>query len=297
MRHILFSTGLMGPLLILAACASSAPAPEAPSDAAAAVDPGGAAGRTTVPLPNPGEIPAGPEITLKRDDRTGLAEKIGPPPLQDVQSAPVAPEKITGPTPEVSMRYLRNGNTRFRKVLLRKDGQAPADVKRVAAGQRPHAVVIACSDSRVPPEVVFDQKLGEIFVVRTAGQTLSREVVASVEYAVEHLGPRLILVLGHTSCDAVHAAADAIHGHAPPSGALAGSPNLDALVKSLRPRLEQTVRTEPSPGLVNEGWANVRGAARELFELSPYLRARLNEGHLKVVGGLYDLESGAVDFR
>ncbi|MBX3019783.1 MAG: hypothetical protein KF767_17990 [Bdellovibrionaceae bacterium] len=303
MRQILFSTGLLGPLVFLAACASSAPAPETPPPTAPAaiVDPSGS--QTTLPLPKEGENPAGPEITMKRDDKTGvtagLAEKIGPPPVQDITHAKVAPEKQTGPTPEVSMRYLRNGNTRYLKRLLRKDGQGPKDIQRLKTGQKPHAIVISCSDSRVPPEIVFDQKLGELFVIRTAGQTLSPEVVASVEYAVEHLGPRLILVLGHTSCGAVHATSDAIlgHSHAYTKDPLEDSPNIAALIKDLRPRIEQSVRSQPTPRLVNEGWANVRGAAKELFDLSPYLTARLNEGHLKVVGGLYDLESGAVDFK
>lgn len=315
MRHILFSTTFLGPCLFLMACASgstapeaTAPAPVASSSPQATVDPGDP-GQTTLPLPKES---GGPEITLKRDDRTHGApdpsaghggedttEKIGKPPMQDVKAAPVAHEKVVGVAPEISLRYLRNGNIRFRKAFLRKDGQSVSDIKRLTGGQRPHAVVISCSDSRVPPEVVFDQKLGEIFVVRTAGQTLSPEVVASVEYAVEHLGTRMILVMGHTSCGAVHAVADAIHGpgHDHAKGALDDSPNIAALVKDLRPRIEETVRSQPSPRLVNESWANVRGAARELFDLSPYLKAQLAAGHIKVVGGLYDLESGAVDFK
>lgn len=294
MKHILFSTGLWGPMLFLAACASAPSAPEptpAPvANESAVIDPGGPGRNATT---------AGPEITLKRDDKTGLSEKIGPPPLQDVKGAKVAAEKVTGPLPDVSLRYLRNGNIRFIKSYLRKDGQSSKDVKRLANGQGPHAIVISCSDSRVPPEIVFDQKLGEIFVIRTAGQTLSPEVVASVEYAVEHLGPRLIVMLGHTSCGAVHVTSDSIHGHDHPYSKepLDDSKNIQALIKDIRPRIEQTVRSQPSPRLVNEGWANVRGAAKELFEMSPYLTSRLNEGHLKVVGGLYDLESGSVDFK
>ena len=109
--------------------------------------------------------------------------------------------------PDTALKWLMNGNNRFVKTQLRmKEGQKPADIKRLSSGQQPHAIVLSCSDSRVPPELVFDQKLGEIFVVRTAGEALGDNAVGSIEYAVEHLGSRLIVVMGHTSCGAVKAA-------------------------------------------------------------------------------------------
>lgn len=309
MRHSLFLPSLVFITLSTGACSmfSKPDTPAAPSaenstsaplvtgePRIASFDPGGPA-NTVVPLPKEGEnslVDTGPTIVLKKEDKTGVETK-------DVKPAKVATEKTSGPSPDVSLRFLRNGNLRFQKSYVRKDGQAKVDVQRVAKGQKPHAIIISCSDSRVPPEIVFDQKLGEVFVVRTAGQTLSREVVASVEYGVEHLGARLIMVLGHTQCGAVHATAEAIKGHEHPDvkGALDDSENIAALVKNLRPRIEETVRSQPSKNLQTEGWANVRGAARELFQLSPYLQEALRTGQIKVIGALYELETGAVDFK
>jgi len=222
-----------------------------------------------------------------------------PLPTRVVNPAPIHPGLRTGVAPEVALRYLRNGNIRFRKARLRNDGQSPKDLKRVADSQKPHAIILADSDSRVPPEIIFDQKLGEVFVIRTAGLSLGREVLASIEYAVEHFGARLILVLGNTSSGAVHMTSDEVLGkpHTHLKAALGQSENIQALVHNIRPRIEQTVQTNPSKNLANEGWANVRGAAREIFQLSPYLQEALRAERIKVVGALYDLETGAVDFK
>ena len=89
-----------------------------------------------------------------------------------------------------ALGWLKNGNTRYRKGFLRKDGQSQKDIQRLASGQAPHSIVLSCSDSRVPPEIVFDQKLGEIFVVRNAGEIPDPASIASIEYAIEHLGSR-----------------------------------------------------------------------------------------------------------
>lgn len=137
-----------------------------------------------------------------------------------------------GPTSATqALGWLKNGNIRFTKGRTRKDGQGTADIKRLSQGQRPHTVVLSCSDSRVPPEVVFDQRLGEIFTVRVAGQVLSSSTIGSIEYAVEHLGSNLILVMGHSSCGAVKAA------HGTLQGGDAGSPALNLLVKNIHPRI------------------------------------------------------------
>lgn len=108
-------------------------------------------------------------------------------------------EAPAGVEPMQAMKWLQNGNKRYLKGFLRKDGQTKSDIQRLNSGQKPHTIIISCSDSRVPPEIVFDQRLGEIFVIRTAGETLGANALGSIEYAVEHLGTRLILVLGHTS--------------------------------------------------------------------------------------------------
>src|SRR3990167_319467 len=138
-----------------------------------------------------------------------------------------------GTAPDQAMTFLRNGNKRFLSGKLRKDGQAKKDIARLATGQKPHTIVLSCSDSRVPPEIIFDQKLGEIFVIRTAGEVLDPMAIASIEYALEHLGSNLILVMGHTQCGAVKAALATIGGQD------AGSPHPNKPVAPIPPPLPE----------------------------------------------------------
>ncbi|MGE3684474.1 MAG: carbonic anhydrase [Bdellovibrionales bacterium] len=193
--------------------------------------------------------------------------------------------------PEKSLGWLTNGNTRFTKGYLRRDGQSSKDVKKLVKGQAPHAIVLSCSDSRVPPELVFDQKLGEIFTVRTAGMALDDNAIGSIEYAVEHLGARLIVVMGHTSCGAVATA------HGTMEGASAGSHSLDNLVKDIHPRLKDFKGKAPSPGLEAESWANAEGVAKDIVIRSKILAERFEKGEVWVVPSLYHLASGKVEFH
>lgn len=197
---------------------------------------------------------------------------------------------VKGVSADESLRWLKNGNTRFTKGSLRKDGQAKADVERLSTGQAPHAIVLSCSDSRVPPELVFDQKLGEIFTVRTAGEALDNNAIGSIEYAVEHLGSHLIVVMGHTSCGAVKAALDTIDGKD------AGTPALNALVKDLHPRLQSFKGKEKTPGVEKESWANVEGVAADLLARSALLKSKWEKGEIKIQSALYHLDSGNVEF-
>jgi carbonic anhydrase len=190
-----------------------------------------------------------------------------------------------------SLPWLENGNIRYREQKLRKDGQAPKDIQRLANGQQPHAIVLSCSDSRVPPEVIFDQKLGEIFVVRTAGETLGDNVIGSIEYAVEHLGSQLIVVMGHTSCGAVKAAMGSLNGTS------LGTPALDGLVKDIHPRLASYKGKNPSVNFENESWSNAEGVAQDLVKRSELLATKVKNGSLKVVPSLYDLHTGKVTFK
>lgn len=190
-----------------------------------------------------------------------------------------------------SLRYLRNGNTRFTQNKLRKDGMSAGDLKRLSTGQKPHAIVLSCSDSRVPPEVLFDQKLGEIFVVRTAGQSLDSSVIASIEYAVSHLGSNLIVVMGHESCGAVKAALSTI------SGGDAGSPSLNKLVADLHPRLARFSRVPASAGVQLESWANVEGVAADLAARSEIIQKAIESGEVRVEKALYHLGSGSVEWK
>jgi carbonic anhydrase len=196
-----------------------------------------------------------------------------------------------GPVPaEKSLGWLKNGNTRFVTGRLRADGAKSADRTRLAAGQKPHAIVLSCSDSRVPPELVFDQKLGEVFVVRTAGESLDNNVIGSIEYAVDHLGSNLIVVMGHSSCGAVKAALASLQGSD------LGSPALNGLVADLKPHLTQYANKKSSEGLVEEVSANVNGVAHDLLARSQILRDAMATGEVKIVRAVYHLETGKVDW-
>lgn len=122
--------------------------------------------------------------------------------INDVQVRMGVPgEEYGGVEPAKSLRWLKNGNARFVKRNLRNDGQSAKDVARLARdGQKPHAIVLACADSFAPPELVFDQKLGELFVLRNSGPSLDDGTIRSIEYAVEKLGARLLVVMGHGAC-------------------------------------------------------------------------------------------------
>lgn len=192
--------------------------------------------------------------------------------------------------PDTALHWLMNGNSRFIKAAVRSDGQSKKDVDRLSSSQHPHAIVLSCSDSRVPPEVVFDQKLGEIFVVRTAGEALDDNVIGSIEYAVEHLGSKLLVVMGHTSCGAVKAALDTRDGKS------AGSPALDHLVKEIHPHLKD-FKDKPSAGYEKEVWAHTDGVAKDLISRSSLLKKHFEHGEIWIVPSLYHLDSGVVEFH
>lgn len=191
---------------------------------------------------------------------------------------------------ETSLRWLRNGNTRFVKRNFRNDGRDASDRRRLTAGQKPHAIVLSCSDSRVPPEHVFDQMLGEIYAIRVAGSALDSSVVASIEHAVEQFGSQLIVVMGHTQCEAVKMAL------ATKEGASAGSQDLERLVADIRPRLKTVLKEEPSKNLEVESAVNADGVARELVRRSAIIRAKVESGDLVIKTALYRLDSGKVSF-
>ena len=196
-----------------------------------------------------------------------------------------------GVAAEQAFGFLKNGNTRFLKNQLRKDGQSKADVARLSSGQKPHTIVLSCSDSRVPPEVVFDQKLGELFVVRTAGEALDPTSIASIEYAIEHLGSKLILVMGHTQCGAVKAALATMDGKD------AGSPNLNKLVADIHPRIKDFARKPASTNYLEEGWANTQGVAKDLQTRSTIIAEKAKTGAIEIKTGIYHLEDGHVEFK
>lgn len=193
--------------------------------------------------------------------------------------------------PEKSLLLLKNGNKRYTTAHTRRDGFGNRDRKKLVSGQKPYAIVLSCSDSRVPPEIVFDQKLGEIFVIRTAGQALDFSAIASIEYAIEHLGSNLIVVMGHESCGAVKAALATL------KGGDAGSQWLNKLVADLHPHLKRFSDLSQTDGVVVESWANVEGVSKDLLDRSEIVRKYVESGELTIQKALYRLGSGDVEWR
>lgn len=194
-----------------------------------------------------------------------------------------------------ALERLRAGNRRFVDGDLSVgDGVGSGRRSELVEGQAPFAVILGCSDSRVPAELVFDQGLGDLFVIRVAGNVAQSSQVGSVEYAAAQLGTRLVVVLGHSSCGAVGATLD--HLQAPGESS---SPNIQTLVDAIRPAVEPLVTTGryPSREALTEAAvrANIRAAADHLRHGSAVLKAEAAKG-LLVVGAEYSLHTGAVDF-
>ncbi len=187
-----------------------------------------------------------------------------------------------------ALRRLREGNDRFvggTAVAGRFHAEKLADL---AHGQRPFATILCCSDSRVPPELVFDTGLGELFVVRVAGNVLSAEVAGSLQYAGAHLGTPLFLVMGHYGCGAVKAAVETIvHGTPQRS-------RIQALVDAIKPGLAGLdLQLPPGELLDRAAEANVRWTLHQI-EQTPEAAAGLASGRMNLVGAVYELESGRV---
>ena len=161
--------------------------------------------------------------------------------------------------------------------------------------QHPFAVILGCSDSRVPAEIVFDQGLGDLFVIRVAGNIVVPAVIGSVEFAAEQLGAELVVVLGHSGCGAVQATLETLAGS---SSEL--SLNLGSIVERIRPVVDDLPSMqgdlESEDLLTRAVRANVRNSVEQLSRESPNLRRRIDEGRLSMVGAEYALESGRVRF-
>jgi len=199
-------------------------------------------------------------------------------------------------TPAVdALARLREGNRRFVTNVLSLDSLLSYKKRaELANGQDPFAIVLGCSDSRVPAEMVFDQGLGDLFVIRVAGNIVAPSQVGSVEFAAERFNIRLVVVMGHTHCSAIAATLEHMENHGGSS-----SRNLRSIVDRVRPAIDPLMKTELAndrPALLREAMrANVRVAADHLRHGSPLLEHLLQDG-LVVVGAEYNLASGEVDF-
>jgi carbonic anhydrase len=195
-----------------------------------------------------------------------------------------------------ALERLRAGNRRFatgkRRATL---PSGPAEWAALAKGQQPFAIVLGCSDSRVPAEIVFDQGLGDLFVIRVAGNIVAPSQIGSVEFAAERFGTRLVVVLGHSRCGAILATLEELRQ---PSASQ--SPNLRSIVDRVRPSVEGLLREDRSDdpeAVVDQAVrANVRASVDQLRHGSAILERLIERDGLLVVGAEYALENGLVDF-
>ena len=195
-------------------------------------------------------------------------------------------------TPQKSLDYLKEGNIRFQNNL-KANRNLLEQVKDTSEGQFPFATILSCIDSRVSAELVFDQGLGDIFSVRIAGNFVNTDILGSMEFACKLAGTKLIVVLGHTACGAVKGACD---------DAKLG--NLTSMLSKIKPAVESVVepkdaslRNSSNPEFVdNVASKNVLIAIDNIMKDSPVLAEMANNGDIKIVGAMYDINTGAVDF-
>jgi len=199
-----------------------------------------------------------------------------------------APHEVMETDPEVAMKRLLEGNKRYAAEKGTGYHRTAKRRAEVARGQHPFAVIVGCADSRVPPELLFDQGVGDLFVVRTAGNVVDDIALGSIEYAVEHLGTRLIVVLGHERCGAVDATLKG--GEAPGK--------IKSVVAAISPAVEKAkAKGHGEHGcdlLCSAVRTNVKMVAEKLRSGSPILNEFMEDGLLKTVGAYYDLDTGSV---
>lgn len=180
---------------------------------------------------------------------------------------------------------LKEGNVRFRQGKTQHPHQDTLRLKEIANEQKPFAIIVGCSDSRVPNEIIFDQGLGDLFIIRTAGQVSSYASWGSIEFATAVLGAKLIVVLGHTSCGAVSAACKVpdVPGH------------IVTLINAIKPAA-LLAKKQPGDLIENAVKLNVALEVQQLKDLEPVLTKAIKAQSVKIVGAVYHLNSGKVDF-
>lgn len=199
-------------------------------------------------------------------------------------------------TANEALERLKAGNARFvAGNSLRGNLSTAARRLEVANRQAPFAVILGCSDSRAPAEIIFDKGLGDLFVIRIAGNIVAPSQVASVEFAVELFGTRLVVVLGHTNCGAVNSAVDSLISpdkhHAPHLGSI-----VDRVSAAVTPVVNGREGMSRAELIAAAGRANVCASAQHLRSGSPIIERLIREDGLMVVGAEYSLDTGVVDF-
>jgi carbonic anhydrase len=183
-----------------------------------------------------------------------------------------------------ALSRLKEGNSRFVSGNRNTSAVSSNDLQGLTGGQSHYDIILSCADSRVAPELTFDTGIGEIFIIRVAGNVANPSSMASIEYAVAHLGTKLIVVMGHQSCGAVGAA-------------IAGGdngPNLNTLVSYITPSVEKLGKDAPIDDIIN---ANASHSASELMAKSDIISNAVNNDGVKIVTAYYHLDNGAVDFK
>lgn len=185
---------------------------------------------------------------------------------------------------EKALKKLLQGNEHYVKEKLEHPHQTIEWMKNLTEEQHPFAIIIGCSDSRVPPEIIFDQGIGDLFIVRLAGNVVDDQVLGSIEYAVDHLDVPLIMVVGHEKCGAIEAA---VNGKETPG-------HIDSLIKLLRPAVEQA-KGLPGDMVENVARLNVKLTVDALSKSNPILAEKLKEDKLLIVGSYYHLDTGIIE--
>ncbi|MFO0619073.1 MAG: carbonic anhydrase [Polyangiaceae bacterium] len=195
-------------------------------------------------------------------------------------------------SPAAALKRLMDGNLRFRESRAPSSARA-WDGSMATRAQRPFAIVLGCSDSRTPVEILFDEGFGDLFVVRIAGNIVAPSVVGSIEFAAAQFGTRLVVVMGHTRCGAVGATVTAIETNLSPE-----SRNIMSITSRIAPHIEGLVRRGGDPDvLLREAVrANIRASADHLRHGSRIVEDLILQGRVAVVGAEYDLETGGVEF-
>jgi carbonic anhydrase len=188
--------------------------------------------------------------------------------------------------PAEAISKLKEGNGRYTSGNLQHPGQTAERRAELIKSQHPFAAIIGCADSRIPPEIVFDQGLGDLFICRVAGNVVDDQSLGSIEYAVDHLGVRLILVLGHQDCGAVKSARELIAAKSKAPG------HIQSLITAIKPAVEATAKDDLDATIK----ANVKHVVNALRSSKPILKAKVDSGDVQVIGGYYTLETGAVTF-
>ncbi|MGI9143580.1 MAG: carbonic anhydrase [Fluviibacter sp.] len=201
---------------------------------------------------------------------------------------PATPKPENVLTPDAALTRLMECNRRYVKGVESTDSFTTVN-KALATGQNPYACILGCADSRVSPELAFDENQGDLFITRVAGNFVTPEILASLEYGTAVLNAQLIMVLGHTSCGAIGAAIKAVEKDESFPG------HIQSLTTALSPAVEGARKRKPKDLADAATRENIRLNVLRLRSATPILSKRVRDGQLKVVGGLYDIKTGRVE--